>query len=525
MQRLAFALCLAASTAALAEDPGVHARMLDEVLRVECAVTFKGKAFQAGHGTGFLVGNSEYVLTNSHVINTCHPDNKIEVLKTALYENYIEPLTKVDVSDWKALLNGLPKDLQQLMIQDLDQDQGKAQKFMQDTKWRVAYIKRFLDAYAQETASANFPYVTQALAVVHPSKTGGAPIRTPVAQITWSAWNDDKKKTAAGLDLAVLKLPRPLADKPSVAVFATGGALSVSEEVYTVGYPGGSDLVESAKFTPTMKRGIISKLGGEALVKEDAAKSGVKGMPVIETDAAINPGNSGGPLYNRRGEVIGINTFVPGKDRAMQQGIGWALDISVAVPVMKDLGIALPRIREAPPGWVESNPGLMWAVIGGGVAMLLGGIGFGVVLRRRSARPAGAPSPAAVARTPPPMPPAAAPAAAPIDATVVARSGIGGLAILFRSGPLSGQRIEVPPGGSYLGRDGSKSNLVVVADKISGRHLWIGQRNGVWVVSDPGSTNGTFVNDVARGRVTEQPVRRGDVVILSPDAVVSFEVL
>lgn len=123
------------------------------------------------------------------------------------------------------------------------------------------------------------------------------------------------------------------------------------------------------------------------------------------------------------------------------------------------------------------------------------------------------------------MPPAAAPAAAPIDATVVARSGIGGLAILFRSGPLSGQRIEVPPGGSYLGRDGSKSNLVVVADKISGRHLWIGQRNGVWVVSDPGSTNGTFVNDVARGRVTEQPVRRGDVVILSPDAVVSFEVL
>ncbi len=517
-----FVLSLVALAAALplrAEDHRVHQRMLDEVVRVECSVSLKGKAFQAGHGTGFLVGHSEYVLTNSHVINTCHPDNKIEVLKTALYENYIEPLTKVDVADWKALLNGLPKDLQQSMIRDLEQDPDKAQKFVRDTKWRVAYIKRFLDAYAQETAGANFPYVTQALAIVHPGKSGGSPIRTPVSQIVWSAWNDDKKKAATGLDLAVLRLPRPMSDKPSVDVFATGGALAVSEEVYTVGYPGGSDLVESAKYTPTMKRGIISKLGGEAEVKGEAAKSGARGVPVIETDAAINPGNSGGPLYNQRGEVIGINTFVPGKDRAMQQGIGWAQDIAVAIPVLRDLGIPLPRVREAPPGWVESNSGMVWAVVGGGALMLLGGVGFGIRMRRRTAHPGALPAAAT------PAPPFPMPAAATVDATVVARSSHGGLPILFRSGPMSGQRVEVPAGGAYLGRDASKSTLVVAGDKVSGRHLWVGQRAGVWVVSDQGSTNGTFVNDVARGRISEQPIRRGDVVLLSPDGVVSFEIL
>jgi serine protease Do len=55
----------------------------------------------------------------------------------------------------------------------------------------------------------------------------------------------------------------------------------------------------------------------------------------IQTDALINPGNSGGPLFNMRGEVVGVNTAIISQG----QGIGFAVPINM----VKDL---LPNLRE-----------------------------------------------------------------------------------------------------------------------------------------------------------------------------------
>jgi serine protease Do len=55
----------------------------------------------------------------------------------------------------------------------------------------------------------------------------------------------------------------------------------------------------------------------------------------IQTDASINPGNSGGPLFNWRGEVVGINAAI----RAGANGIGFAIPVDAA----KDV---LPQLRE-----------------------------------------------------------------------------------------------------------------------------------------------------------------------------------
>lgn len=527
--RVFFAITLLVLTSqTYAEQAPAHETMLENVVRIECRVSYKTTTINGGSGTGFLVGNSEYVVTNSHVINDCHPDNKIEVLNAVYFGLYLEPLQKLDPAEWKGWLFSLPKGLQDRVAAYLDQNPADLKQFIQNPEWRLKFVLNILGKFAQDNAGKDFPYITQSLVVIHPSKTGGEAIRTPVANIAWSAWNDDKTKKAGGLDLAILKLSRPLADRASVAVFATGKSLAVSDEVYAVGYPGGSDLVASAKYTPTMKRGIVSKLGGESPIEESARKQGLKGVPVIETDAAINPGNSGGPLFNRYGEVVGINTFVVGKNREMQQGIGWAQDIAVVVPVLKDLGIPLPKVREAPRSWLENNTVLAWS-LGGGTVLLLGaGVGIALLLRRKppaspaGGAPASSATPVGSSRQASRGPSSAAPAF-DSDATVVSTAPQK-LILMFQSGPLQDQRIEVAADGIYLGRDHTKCNVVVPHEKVSGKHLWIGQKNGGWIVVDHNSTNGTFLNDVNRGRITEQPVNRGDRVIIAPDAAVIFQI-
>jgi len=64
----------------------------------------------------------------------------------------------------------------------------------------------------------------------------------------------------------------------------------------------------------------------------------------IQTDAAINPGNSGGPLFNARGEVIGINTAIV----AQGQGIGFAVPINL----VKALVPQLERSGRVSRGWL-----------------------------------------------------------------------------------------------------------------------------------------------------------------------------
>jgi S1-C subfamily serine protease len=113
-------------------------------------------------------------------------------------------------------------------------------------------------------------------------------------------------KVAGDLDLAILKLPTPIADQ---TVIDLGEVASVrpGEDVVAIGSPLGV-------FQNSVTRGIVS-----AIRMKDSVK-------LIQTDAAINPGNSGGPLMNRRGVVIGINTM--GVRNA--QGISFAVGVDHA---------------------------------------------------------------------------------------------------------------------------------------------------------------------------------------------------
>lgn len=117
-------------------------------------------------------------------------------------------------------------------------------------------------------------------------------------------------------DLAVIKVStdRPL----SSARFGDSSAVKVGQWVLAVGNPFGLDR--------TVTLGVVSGVG-----RENVNLSRYENF--IQTDASINPGNSGGPLFNLRGEVIGINTAIIN----FAQGIGFAIPSNMAKQVMQQL--------------------------------------------------------------------------------------------------------------------------------------------------------------------------------------------
>jgi serine protease Do len=114
-------------------------------------------------------------------------------------------------------------------------------------------------------------------------------------------------------DIAVLKIDA--SDLPVVRIGNPANA-RVGEWVVAIGAPFGLE--------NTVTSGIISAKGRS--LPGDAA------VPFIQTDAAVNPGNSGGPLFNMKGEVIGVNSQIFSRSGGFQ-GLAFAVPIDVAVDV------------------------------------------------------------------------------------------------------------------------------------------------------------------------------------------------
>lgn len=135
-------------------------------------------------------------------------------------------------------------------------------------------------------------------------------------------WDDREYKADvvgrdSKLDIALLKFHAPAG--LAAAPLGSSDQLRVGEYVLAVGNPFG--------LGHTVTLGIVS------------AKARTIGAgpydDFIQTDASINPGNSGGPLFNWRGEVVGINT-------AMRQG---ASGIGFAIPI-DEVKNVVPQLRE-----------------------------------------------------------------------------------------------------------------------------------------------------------------------------------
>lgn len=119
-------------------------------------------------------------------------------------------------------------------------------------------------------------------------------------------------------DLAVLKIEAP--GELPVATLGDSESLQVGDWVMAIGNPFG--------LSNTVTAGIVSAKGRS-----------IGAGPYdnfIQTDASINPGNSGGPLFNERGEVVGINSAIFSQGGG-NIGIGFAIPINLAKRLVPEL--------------------------------------------------------------------------------------------------------------------------------------------------------------------------------------------
>jgi len=118
---------------------------------------------------------------------------------------------------------------------------------------------------------------------------------------------------------AVSLLKVDATDLPRVAI-GDPDKLRVGEWVVAIGKPFGLE--------NTMTAGIVSAKGRD-LPQENL-------VPFIQTDVAINPGNSGGPLFNMKGEVVGINSLIYSRTGGYM-GLAFAVPIDIAMNAVTQL--------------------------------------------------------------------------------------------------------------------------------------------------------------------------------------------
>ncbi|MDN4035851.1 Do family serine endopeptidase [Massilia sp. YIM B02443] len=175
-------------------------------------------------------------------------------------------------------------------------------------------------------------------------------------------------------DVAVLKID---ARNLPVAPIGKSKSVQVGEWVLAIGSPFG---LES-----TVTAGVVSTTGRSL---PDST------VPFIQTDVAVNPGNSGGPLFNTRGEVVGINSQIYSQTGGYQ-GLSFSIPIDLAVRI-KDQIVATGKVQHAKLGVsvqevgqsfadsfkLESPEGALISSVERGSAAEKAGLKSGDVIRR-----------------------------------------------------------------------------------------------------------------------------------------------
>ncbi len=130
-------------------------------------------------------------------------------------------------------------------------------------------------------------------------------------------------------DIALMELDTKTIGKDSGLAFCKFGdsdELQVTNAIYTYGSPFGLEKTVTSGHVSSLRR-----------CNKDLVASSKDLLPeYIQIDAAINPGNSGGPLYNVRGEVVGVVTAIASTS-GVNEGVAFAIPSNILLRIVKTL--------------------------------------------------------------------------------------------------------------------------------------------------------------------------------------------
>ena len=131
----------------------------------------------------------------------------------------------------------------------------------------------------------------------------------------------DVISSSTAADVALLKL-RVIPPNLKLASLGKSGDSKVGEQIFIIGAPRGLE--------HSLSVGHISRKMNKNMISNGEMAG------FIQTDASINQGNSGGPMFNMKGEVIGIVSFILTNSGGFE-GLGFAVDIDTAKKILFDV--------------------------------------------------------------------------------------------------------------------------------------------------------------------------------------------
>ena len=241
--------------------------------------------------SGFIINPSGYILTNAHCADTSS-DNISSLVwdqfSYELYDNLQSNLPPQAVPSDQIAIADLHKQILNFIV-----DYGEIKNL---TWWFSVFDPNRSEGSVQDFISKGFqPEI----------KKMGQPYPQP------------------GKDIAIIKI-----DKENAPIVKLGDSndTKTGGRIFVMGFPATADLNESGYIEPSFTSGIVSAI----------KKSSQGDYNVIQIDAAIAGGNSGGPVFNEKGEVIGIATF----GSSETQGYNWILPINLAKDFLNELNVA-----------------------------------------------------------------------------------------------------------------------------------------------------------------------------------------